>query len=63
MQAVPGVVAVDLNAFQRTDAAEGAPAVADRLAASVPSAGTEVTLPAELLVLDPRPVEPGVIAA
>jgi predicted phage baseplate assembly protein len=63
MQAVPGVVAVDLNAFQRTDAAAGAAAVADRLPAAVPNAGTDVTLPAELLVLDPRPVEPGVIAA
>jgi predicted phage baseplate assembly protein len=63
MQAVPGVVAVDLNAFQRIDAPEGAPAVADRLAASVPIAGTELTVPAELLLLDPRPVEPGVIAA
>jgi predicted phage baseplate assembly protein len=73
MQAVPGVVAVDLNALQRTDAPEGAAAVADRLTAFLPPGGGSDPHPrgegsdpysaAELLVLDPRPVEPGVIAA
>ena len=61
MQAVPGVVAVDLNLFQRTDADEGAPPLAERLIAATPSAGTNVTVPAELLMLDPRPVELGEI--
>jgi predicted phage baseplate assembly protein len=72
MQAVPGVVAVDLDVLQRTDgrvgrrlflAAKGSPRLADRLTAATPSAGTNVTVPAELLTLDPRPVDLRVIAA
>jgi predicted phage baseplate assembly protein len=72
MQAVPGVVAVDLDLFERTDRAGGRRvlvaarrrlAVADRLTAATPRAGTNVTVPAELLTLDPRPVDLRVIAA
>ncbi len=63
MQAVPGVVSVDLNLFQRTDADEDELPLAERLIAATPRAGTNVTVPAELLMLDPRPVELGEIGA
>lgn len=63
MQAVAGVVAVDLDALNRTDnLTTGAP-VRDVLVAFAPRAGTNVTLAAELLLLDPRPVALGVMSA
>jgi predicted phage baseplate assembly protein len=64
IQAVNGVLAVDLNDLHRVDATAEQLAVTtlfDRLAARVPSAGTNVTVAAELLLLDPRPVELGVM--
>jgi predicted phage baseplate assembly protein len=65
MQAVPGVLAVDLNELHRVDATPEQLAVTplyDRLVAQVPRAGTDVTVAAELLLLDPRPVQLGVMS-
>jgi hypothetical protein len=64
IQAVAGVLAVDLNELHRTDAsatdlAAGKPF--DRLTAQVPRAGDNLTVAAELLLLDPRPAELGVM--
>lgn len=71
IQAVKGVVAVDLDALHRTDATEEDLAVTklfDRLTAQLPVAGApattnpatgsngQPTLAAELLLLDPRPI-------
>ena len=55
---VPGVVAVDVNDFYGTDAppAPGEPRVRPRLAAERPRPGTDKTFPAQILMLDPRPV-------
>jgi predicted phage baseplate assembly protein len=60
MHAVPGVVAVDLNALYRT----GEPVTLHaRLPAAFPRAGADGSVePAELLTLDPRPVGLGVMA-
>ncbi|HET8764716.1 MAG TPA: putative baseplate assembly protein, partial [Rhodanobacter sp.] len=66
IQAVKGVLAVDLNALHRTDATTEQLAhttLFDRLTAQVPRAGTDVTVAAELLLLDPRPVQLGVMKA
>jgi hypothetical protein len=60
IQRVPGVVAVDLDFFFRTDANE--PTSESRLTASIPKAGLENPLAAELLTLDPRPVPLGVMS-
>jgi len=54
MQLVPGVVAVDLDIFCRTDSGEST--LDPRLTAALPQAGLETPLAAELLTLDPRPV-------
>lgn len=64
VQSVPGVVAVDLDGLQRVDALVGqatAGTLADRLTAHVPRAGTNVSVAAELLLLDPRRVALGVM--
>ena len=54
MQAVPGVVSVDVNAFHRSeDNADRLP----RIPAAVPRPGDTTVTSAELLTLDPRPVE------
>jgi predicted phage baseplate assembly protein len=66
MQAVPGVLAVDLNELHRVDATPQQLTVTplyDRLVAQIPRAGTDVTVAAELLILDPRPVQLGVMSA
>jgi predicted phage baseplate assembly protein len=60
MQAVPGVVAVDLDELRRTDV--DTPLLSDTLLAGTPRAGTDVIVGAELLLLDPRPVALQVIA-
>jgi predicted phage baseplate assembly protein len=65
VQAVPGVLAVDLNELHRVDATEeelAASRLADQLTAQVPRAGTDIKLAAELLLLDPRPVGLGVMS-
>ncbi len=52
MQAVPGVVAVDLDRFARTD--QSLPAIQPRLIADRPAMGADGVVPAaELLLLDP----------
>jgi hypothetical protein len=64
IQAVKGVLAVDLDGLYRTDATEEELAKStlfDTLVAEVPRAGTSVTVAAELLLLDPRPVALGVM--
>jgi len=58
MQGVKGVVAVELDAFFRTDETV-ATALAETprlLEANVPRPGADTVFPAELLTLDPRPV-------
>jgi hypothetical protein len=59
MHAVPGVIAVDVNALYRL----GSAAVPNaRLAAAFPRVGSDVNVDAaELLMLDPRPVALGVM--
>jgi hypothetical protein len=59
MHAVPGVVAVDLNALYRI----GEPAALHaRLPAAFPRVGADGSVePAELLTLDPRPVSLGTL--
>jgi hypothetical protein len=54
MQQVKGVVAVDVNAFYRSDEAEQRAAL---LPAASPRPGSDAVFPAELLTLDPRPVD------
>jgi predicted phage baseplate assembly protein len=54
MQAVPGVVFVDVNAFHRADEPEARVA---RIPAAFPRPGADAVAAAELLTLDPRPVE------
>jgi predicted phage baseplate assembly protein len=65
IQRVKGVLAVDLDELYRIDATEEELAannkLFDTLAAQVPRAGTGVTVAAELLLLDPRPVELGMM--
>jgi predicted phage baseplate assembly protein len=66
MQGIAGVLAVDLNDLYRTDATAeqlAAGRLFDVLTAHVPRAGTDVTVAAELLQLDPRPLELGVMSA
>lgn len=55
---VEGVVAVDVNDFYATDAppAAGEPRVRPRLEARRPRPGTDATFPAQILMLDPRPL-------
>lgn len=63
-QGVAGVVAVDIDELHRTDApvAElAAGRLHDVLVAQIPRHGTDLTVGAELLLLDPRPVKPGVM--
>jgi predicted phage baseplate assembly protein len=60
IQKVPGVVAVDLDQLYRTDAA--AAGLEPRLIAETPRAGATDTVAAELLTLDPRPLELGVMS-
>ncbi|MGY2134464.1 putative baseplate assembly protein [Hymenobacter sp. HD11105] len=59
MQQVPGVVAIDLQALNRTDEPElpAGARLALHLGASLPRSGGEGTFAAELLLLDPRPVD------
>jgi predicted phage baseplate assembly protein len=54
MQQVKGVIAVDVNAFYRSDEAEQR---ATLLPAAKPRPGSDAVFPAELLTLDPRPVD------
>lgn len=64
IQKTPGVRAVDLNELFRIDATAeqlAAGKLFDRLTAQAPRAGTDVTVGAELLLLDPRPVQLGVM--
>lgn len=60
VQAVSGVTSLDLDALHRVDADVD---LLDTLPAHTPRAGTDVTLAAELLLLDPRPLQLGVAAA
>jgi hypothetical protein len=60
MQAVPGVIAVDVNTLYRVGETPG---LNTRLIAAMPQAGTEGSVqPAELLVLDPSPIDLGVMS-
>jgi hypothetical protein len=65
MQAVDGVVAVDLVTFRRTDVTrgDGPSALPALLAAAVPQPGADATTGAELLALDPRPVSLAVMTS
>jgi hypothetical protein len=56
LQSVPGVVAVDIDRFYRADSAS--PTSELRLLAELPRASTgDATAPAELLTLDPSPLD------
>jgi predicted phage baseplate assembly protein len=57
LQALPGVVAVDLGSFYRTDRVQAKVPV--RLPADTPAEAGDLTLPAELLTLDPLPLSLG----
>jgi predicted phage baseplate assembly protein len=60
MQSVVGVVAVDMNELYRV---EETPGLNSRLLAAMPQAGTEGSVqPAELLILDPSPIDLGVMS-
>lgn len=59
IQAVPGVLAFDLDLLVRSD---GTAAVDGLLTAAMPEAGVGAALPAELLLLDPRPLAFGDLA-
>jgi hypothetical protein len=59
LQSVPGVVAVDLEQFHRTDQPQNEPQPS--LIAHSPEEDGNVTVGAELLLLDPRPVQLGVM--
>lgn len=64
IQRVEGVLAVDLDELHRVDATAeelAATRLFDRLTAQVPRAGADVTMAAELLLLDPRPLQLGVM--
>jgi hypothetical protein len=58
MASVAGVVAVDVNDFYGADAppAAGESSVKPRLEAKRPRPGTDQTFPAQILMLDPRPL-------
>ncbi len=58
IHAVLGVLAVDLDALFRSDLSE---ALEQELAAALPRAGETAPSPAELLLLDPRPIAFGVL--
>jgi predicted phage baseplate assembly protein len=60
IQKVPGVVALDLDQLYRTDAP--AAGLEPRLIAEAPRAGATDAVAAELLTLDPRPLELGVMS-
>jgi hypothetical protein len=64
IQRVPGIVSVDLNVLDLTDPdSTAAPILQPHLTAALPEAGASgVPTPAELLMLDPRPVELEVLA-
>jgi hypothetical protein len=55
VQSVPGVVAVVVKQFYRADH-QPDPKPPPRLAAAVPQPGDELVSPAEILILDPRPL-------
>lgn len=59
IHAAPGVLAFDLDVLARSD---GTPAVGGVLAAAMPEAGVAAAQPAELLLLDPRPLLFGSLA-
>jgi hypothetical protein len=59
IQGVPGVAAVDLDTLFRTGTAAR---LEPRLIAETPRAGTTTAVAAELLTLDPRPIELGVMS-
>jgi len=63
MTGVAGVTAVDVNDFYGTDAppAAGEPRVRPRLEARRPRPGSDKTFPAQILMLDPRPLSLEVI--
>lgn len=66
IQAVSGVRAVDLNELHRIDLTEkelAAKKLYDILPAQAPRGGSDVTVGAELLLLDPRPVQLGRMTA
>jgi len=54
MQKVDGVVFVDIDEFYRSDES---PDLKDRLFAEVPRPGTDMTFPAELLIIDSGPIK------
>lgn len=58
IHAVPGVLAIDLDALFRSDRAE---TLEPALVAALPRAGETAPLPAELLTLDPRPIAFGIL--
>ncbi len=55
MQNVSGVIAVDIDELYRSDQPAGA--INDRLDAAIPRPGTNTIFAAELLTLDPKPVD------
>ncbi len=59
IQMVPGVIACDLTLFCRPPQQSG---VADALLAAVPVPGATQAAPAEILLLDPRPIQFGALA-
>jgi hypothetical protein len=60
MQSLVGVIAVDVNELYRVGETPGLNA---RLVAAMPQAGTEGPVqPAELLILDPGPIDLGVMS-
>jgi hypothetical protein len=60
MQSVQGVIAVDVNTLYRVGETPG---LNTRLVAAMPQAGTEGPVqPAELLILDPSPIDLGVMS-
>jgi hypothetical protein len=61
IQEIPGVLAVDLDRFQRTDAGPYAPPVPGALEAAAARSTEGGILAAELLLLDPRPLDLGVM--
>ena len=61
LQGVEGVVGVDVNKLARLDRAAGDPDLSPRLWASVPQSGDSPLLGAELLMLDARKIDLGVM--
>jgi hypothetical protein len=58
MQQVEGVIAADIDEFYRSDEV---PDLKDRLFAAVPAPGTEIASPAEILTIDPGPINLNII--